>query len=75
MTITATEFKTNFGKYLNLSKDEDIYITKNGKIVGKYINTNTSPVDEISGILNGVLPKDFKAKDIDGLRAKNKYNL
>lgn len=30
-TITATEFKTNFGKYLELSMKEDILITKNGK--------------------------------------------
>jgi len=30
-TITATEFKTQFGKYLELSNKEDILITKNGK--------------------------------------------
>lgn len=32
-TITATEFKTNFGKYLNLAKKEEIAITKNGKLI------------------------------------------
>ena len=30
MSITATEFKMNLGKYLMLSETEDIYITKNG---------------------------------------------
>lgn len=29
-TITATEFKTNFGKYLEIALKEDILITKNG---------------------------------------------
>lgn len=33
MSITATEFKMNLGKYLMLSQTEDIYITKNGKVV------------------------------------------
>ena len=32
MSITATELKTDLGKYLLLSKTEDIYITRNGKI-------------------------------------------
>ena len=36
MTITATEFKTNFGKYLTLVQKEDILITKNGKIIGQF---------------------------------------
>ena len=33
MSITATELKNNLGKYLLLSATEDIYITKNGKVV------------------------------------------
>lgn len=35
MTITATEFKKNLGKYLAMVKDEEIYITKNGRRVAK----------------------------------------
>ena len=31
MFITATEVKTNLGKYLMLAETEDIYITRNGK--------------------------------------------
>jgi len=33
MTITATEFKTNFGKYLDMIIEEDVLISKNGKVV------------------------------------------
>lgn len=35
MSITATELKENLGKYLTLAKTEDIYITKNGKIIAR----------------------------------------
>ena len=33
MKITATEFKENLGKYLDLVASEDIIITKNGKTI------------------------------------------
>ena len=35
MTVTATEFKTNLGKYLEIVMDEDILITKNGKVIAQ----------------------------------------
>ena len=35
MLITATEFKTNIGKYLTLVNEEEIIITKNGKGIAK----------------------------------------
>lgn len=35
MIITATEFKAHFGKYLELAKTEDIFITRNNKKVAK----------------------------------------
>ena len=54
MVVTATEFKTNFGKYLDLIAHEDIFITKNGKIIAKVVNPHVSAVDSIRGILNGI---------------------
>ena len=38
MSITATELKSNLGKYLMLAETEDIYITRNGKVVAKLSN-------------------------------------
>ncbi len=63
MVITATEFKTNFGKYLELVNDEDIFITKNGKTVAKIINPNVSAVDSLKGMLKDV-PKDIDLKSL-----------
>jgi prevent-host-death family protein len=37
MEITATELKTNLGKYLNAAADEDIVITKNGKVIAHLV--------------------------------------
>ena len=64
MVVTATEFKTNFGKYLDLLLSEDIYITRNGKTVAKMVNPNVRAVDTLSGRLAGKLPEDFDAKTL-----------
>jgi len=45
MEITATEFKTNLGKYLDASNDEDIIITKNGKTIARLVGTRGTEYD------------------------------
>ena len=59
MQITATEFKLNLGKYLKLVNLEDIWITKNGKMIAKLINPTISSVDYISGVLAGKVSEDI----------------
>ena len=59
MQVTATEFKLNFGKYLDMLQEEDIWITRNGKTVAKVINPNISAVDSIAGVLAGRVPSDI----------------
>ena len=51
LEITAREFNVNFGHYLGLVPAENIWITRNGKIVARLIKPNVSAVDSISGIL------------------------
>ena len=57
MEVTATQFKSNFGHYLELSRFEDIWIKKNGKPVAKLVNVNVSSVDAITGILKESSPE------------------
>ena len=64
MIVTATEFKTNFDKYLELAAKEDIFITRNGKTVAKVINPKISAVDSLRGMLKDV-PSDI---ELDSLR-------
>lgn len=54
MSITATELKSNLGKYLLLAEKEDIFITKNGKIIAKLTNPYLKKV-EIAQSLFGIL--------------------
>lgn len=74
MVVTATEFKTNFGKYLDMLPSEDIFITRNGKTVAKMVNPNVSAVESISGLLAGKLPDDFDAKQLREERLE-KYEI
>ena len=55
MSITATELKTNLSKYLLLSATEDIYITRNGKVISKLTNPFQERVD-VAKSLFGILP-------------------
>ena len=59
MQITATEFKLNLGRYLDLVLTEDIWISRNGKTIAKLVNPNVSAVDSISGILKGKIHPDL----------------
>ncbi|MCI8917167.1 MAG: type II toxin-antitoxin system Phd/YefM family antitoxin [Eubacterium sp.] len=64
MVVTATEFKANFGKYLELIAQEDVFITRNGKTVAKVVNPQVSAVDSLRGMLN-----NFSSDvDLDSLR-------
>ena len=74
MVVTATEFQVNFGKYLGLLATEDIFITKNGKMIAKVSNPNVRAVDAISGLLSGKLPDDYDARAMRGERLR-KYAL
>lgn len=56
MSITATELKNNLGKYLLLSAKEDVFITKNGKVVAKLTNPHQDRV-EVAKSLFGILQR------------------
>lgn len=53
MQVTATDFKTNFGKYLNLVGENEIQITKNGVAIAILIPPMPRPsvVDELLGVI------------------------
>ncbi len=63
MSITATELKNNLGKYLLLSATEDIFITKNGKIIAKLTNPYQDRVENAKSLF-GILPKDIDENQV-----------
>ena len=62
MSITATELKNNLGKYLTLAATEDIFITKNGKVVPKLSNPHQDRVDMAKSLF-GILPADITLEE------------
>ncbi len=58
MLITATEFKTNIGKYLTLVNEEEIIITKNGKGIAKLSPLKEDKV-KMAESLFGIIPNDM----------------
>lgn len=62
MSITATELKMNLGKYLLLAETEDVYITRNGKVVAKLTNPYQDRVD-VAKSLFGILSSDMTLEE------------
>lgn len=57
MSVTATELKNNLGKYLLLSATEDVFITKNGKVVAKLVSPYQDRIQTAKSLF-GILPQD-----------------
>ncbi|NSW81656.1 MAG: type II toxin-antitoxin system Phd/YefM family antitoxin [Syntrophothermus sp.] len=57
MIITATELKTNIGKYLRLAETEDIIITKNNKPIVKLTSLREDKLDILNDLV-GIVKDD-----------------
>ena len=69
MSITATELKSNLGKYLDQAATEDIYISKNGKIIAKITSPYKNKLD-IGKELYGSIPNTVTLEDAQKERRK-----
>lgn len=65
--ISVSELKMNTGKYVTMAKDQDILITKNGKVVAKL---GTAKVDKLDAFyhLMSLFPKEGIDVDLDQMR-------
>ncbi len=57
MIITATELKTNIGKYLRLAETQDIIITKNNKPIVKLSSLRENKLDILDSLV-GIVQDD-----------------
>lgn len=62
MSITATELKENLGKYLQMASTEEIFITKNGKVIAKLSNPYQDRV-ELAKAIAGSIPADITLEE------------
>ncbi|MBO4653221.1 MAG: type II toxin-antitoxin system prevent-host-death family antitoxin [Lachnospiraceae bacterium] len=61
-SITATELKQNLGKYLLLAETEDVYISKNGRIVAKLSNPYVDKIALVESLV-GIIPADITLEE------------
>lgn len=54
MSITATELKANLGKYLLLAASEDIFITRNGKVVARLTSPYQDKLDAVDALFGSI---------------------
>ncbi|HJC62657.1 MAG TPA: type II toxin-antitoxin system Phd/YefM family antitoxin [Candidatus Blautia merdavium] len=66
MIVTATELKTNLGKYLELASSQDIFITKNGKSIARLTSPAVNKLALLDNLV-GIIPQE-QAMDENELR-------
>lgn len=77
MVVTATEFKQNLGKYLEMVTTEAILINKNGKPVASLVSPQTaavSPQDKMTSLF-GILPSNVTLDEARRIREEEKWAL
>ena len=70
MSITATELKTNLGKYLMLAATEDVFITRNGRTVAKLTSPYQNKLDMVDALF-GSVPATMTLKEAQEERLDN----
>lgn len=75
MNVTATELKSNLGKYLAIAGEEDVLISKNGRAVAKLTAPHrASRADEMRSLF-GILPSDVTLEDAREAREEQSWGL
>ena len=63
MYITTSELRENLATYIAKSSQEDIFITKNGKVVSKLSNPYENRI-KVAESLIGVIPDDISYDEV-----------
>ena len=61
--VTATELKNNLSLYLEKAAEEDVYVTKNNKVICVLINPQLKALFEAERLINNLdIPEEAKKK-------------
>jgi prevent-host-death family protein len=63
MLVNSTDVQNNFGKYLDMSSNQEIVITRNGLPIARLVGVNTT-ISFLSDRLVGLVPPDVNEKEI-----------
>lgn len=72
MVITATELKSNLGKYLLQAENEDVLISRNGRIVAKLTKPFSDRLEAARSLI-GILPNTVSVEEARDARLVRKW--
>lgn len=67
--ISVSELKTNAGKYVTMAQKQDIFITKNGKLIARLTTAKPDKVAAAKALF-GILPSNANADEAREERLK-----
>ena len=68
--VTATELKNNLSYYLEKSCEEDVYITKNNKVISMLVNPELMALYRVRDLIDGLEIDYPKGKNDDDIIAE-----
>lgn len=68
--ITLSDLKANTGKYVTLAQTQDVYITRNGKLVAKLVTAKPNKLAAFKCFLE-LFPE--QGLDLDAEKAREKH--
>lgn len=66
--ISVSDLKANTGKYVSMAQDDDIFITKNGKVVAKLVTAKVNKVESLDRLQNLFAGTKITDEDVDAAR-------
>lgn len=74
-TVTATEIKNNFGKYLKvIMSGNEVVITRNGQEIGRLVPKDTV-ISSLTDSLTGILHEEYDSDLIREKDLRTKYGF
>lgn len=67
--ISVSELKTNAGKYVTMAQSQDVFITKNGKLIARLTTAKPDKVAAAKALF-GILPSNVNADEAREERLK-----
>ena len=71
MTITATELKNDLSKYLSIAEQEEVFVSKNGKIIAKISSPYEDKLAKAESLI-GIFSSDATDEEIREERLKSR---
>lgn len=66
--ISVSDLKANTGKYVSMAQDDDIFITKNGKVVAKLVTAKVNKVESLNRLQSLFAGAEITDDDVNAAR-------